>query len=386
MKAYLDNAATTAVDPKVVEAMLPYFTVKYGNASSLHGLGREAKEALERSREFVAAKINAESPEVVFTSGGSESDNLAVKGVAYAFRKEKNHLITSSIEHPAVLESFKSLEKEGFSVTYLGVDGEGFINLGELEDAISSETSLVSVMHANNEVGTIQDIRAVGKLCAEKGVFFHTDAVQSFTKAPIDVRGDGIALASFSSHKIHGPKGAGALYVRDDLKRKLVKLTHGGHHESGLRAGTENVAGIVGFAKAVQTANAGHVKRMTSLRDRLINNLLKIEETHLNGPRGGKRLCNNANISFHFIEGEGTLLHLDAKGICVSTGSACSSASLKPSHVLTALGITPELAHGAIRFSLSRQNRREEIDYTLESVREVVERLRAMSPLYKMGR
>jgi cysteine desulfurase len=380
MRVYLDHAATTPVDPEVVRAMLPYFSEKFGNASSLHQFGREAKEALEDARERIAKKISASPEEVVFTSGGSESDNLAIKGVAYALRKDKDHMVTSSIEHPAVLETCRSLEKEGFKVTYLKVDGEGFVDLAQLEKSITGKTCLVSVMHANNEIGTIQNIEEIGRICAERNVLYHTDAVQSFTKVPVDAKKQAFALASFSAHKIHGPKGVGALYMRRDVKRFLAKQIHGGHHEKDLRAGTENIPGVVGFAKAAEMANEEHVKHMTKLRDRLIDGLLTVEETHLNGPQGEKRLCNNASISFHYIEGESILLRLDMKGIAVSTGSACSSASLEPSHVLTAIGLPHEVAHGTIRFSLGRENTREGVEYTIESTKEVVEKLRALSP------
>jgi len=381
MRVYLDHAATTPVDPAVVSAMLPYFTEKFGNASSLHAWGREAQAALEEAREQIARKINAAPEEIVFTSGGSESDNLAVKGVAYALREKRNHIITSKIEHPAVLESCRRLEKEGFKVTYLNVDREGFVDLAQLEAAITDKTALVSIMHANNEIGTIQNIDAIGGICQKKNVIYHTDSVQSFTKVPLDVKKQNIGLASFSAHKIHGPKGVGALYVRRDVKRSLIKQIHGGHHERDLRAGTENIPGVVGFAKAVELAGTQHVREMTKLRDTLLDGLLKIEDTHVNGPLGEHRLCNNASVSFHFIEGEGILLHLDMKGIAVSTGSACSSQSLEPSHVLTAIGLPVELAHGTIRFSLGRENTKEEIEYTIDSAKEVVGKLRALSPL-----
>jgi len=379
MKVYLDHGATAPVDHKVVEAMKPYFTKVFGNASSLHRFGREAAEALERSREVIAKRINAKPGEIVFTSGGSEADNLALKGITYS--KKKGHVITSAIEHPAVLETCKFLKETGFEVTYLPVDREGFVNIDDLADAFTDETVLVSIIHANNEIGTIQDIEAIGELCREKDIPFHTDAVQSFTKVPIDVEKQNISLASFSAHKIRGPKGVGALYIREDLKKKILKQVHGGHHEYDLRAGTANIPGVAGFAKAVEVATDAHVKYMRNLRDKLVDELLKIEETHLNGPRGDKRLCNNANISFHFIEGEGILLALDAKGIAVSTGSACSSASLETSHVLTAIGLSHEVAHGTMRYTVGRENTKEEIDYAIDATKEVVEKLRKMSPL-----
>lgn len=383
MKAYLDHGSTTPVDPHVVEAMLPFYTREYGNASSLHSWGRQAKSALEESRGKIAERINASPEDIIFTSGGSESDNLALKGICYSLKGEKNHVVTSKIEHPAVLETCRFLEKDGFDVTYLNVDKEGFIDLGELEGALTDKTALVSVMHANNEIGTIQDLEEIGRICSWKEVIFHTDAVQSFTKVPVDVEKQNISLASFSAHKIHGPKGVGALFASKDAGKKILKQMHGGHHEKNVRAGTENIPGIIGFARSVELASDEHVGKMIKLRDKLIDEVLTIDETHLNGPRGDKRLCNNASISFHYIEGESVLLHLDAKGIAVSTGSACSSQSLEPSHVLTAIGLKPEVSHGTIRFSLGRENSIEEIDYTIDAVKEVVEKLRELSPLGK---
>ena len=383
MKAYLDHGATTPVDPKVLEAMRPYYEDDFGNASSMHSWGRDAKRALEEARSVIADMINAEPEEIYFTSGGSESDNLAIKGLALGLRESKDHIVTSKVEHPAVLETFGFLETHGFDATYLGVDNEGFIDLGELEAAITDKTALVSIIHANNEIGTIQELEEIGRICRDNGVLLHSDAVQSFTKVPVDVDALNLGLVSLSAHKIHGPKGVGALYVRKDLKKKIVKQVHGGHHERELRAGTENIAGAVGFAKAVELAKPEHVDHMSLLRERLIDELLKIDDTHINGPRGDRRLCNNASISFHLIEGEGILLHLDSKGIAVSTGSACSSASLEPSHVLTAIGLAHDVAHGTIRYSLGRENTLEEIDYAVEATIEVVGRLRELSPLVK---
>jgi len=379
MKVYLDNAATTRVDERVLEAMKPHLFSNYGNASSLHTIGRNAKEALDQARTQIAESINAADEEIIFTSGGSESDNLAIKGVAY--KKKKGHIITSAIEHPAVLETCRFLEKKGFNVTYLGVDKEGFIDLDKLQNAITNDTILVSIMHANNEIGTIQDIKVIGEVCADKNIPFHTDSVQSYTKEEIDVRKQKIGFASFSAHKLHGPKGVGALFVSENLKKTLEKQLHGGHHEFDLRAGTENVASAVGMAKAVELTSKKEFEQMRRLRDKLIKNLLNVEETHLNGPKE-KRLCNNASISYHKIEGESILLMLDSKGISVSTGSACSSASLEPSHVLTAVGLPADVAHGTIRYSLARGNNDKEIDYTIESSREVVAKLRQMSPLW----
>ncbi len=381
MKAYLDHSATTPVDKEVAKAMLPYFTKKFGNASSLHSFGREAKDALEESREKIAKRLNAKSEEIIFTSGGSESDNLAIRGIAYANKERGKHIITTKIEHPAILESCRLLEKEGFRITYLNVDKEGFVDMGQLERELGKETTLVSVMHANNEIGTVQDIRAIGKLCKANGTYFHTDAVQSFTKEGIDVDKQGLDLVSISSHKIHGPKGIGALYVRKGTK--LNPLIHGGRQEQGLRAGTENVAGVVGFAKAVGLATPAEAKKIAVLRDRLISKLLKVENSVLNGPSpsSGKRLCNNVNVGFRFVEGESMLIRLDMEGIACSTGSACSSQSLEPSHVLMAIGMNRPDAHGTLRFSLGRENTKEEIDYVAKVLPPIIEGLRKISPL-----
>ncbi|MBU2634527.1 MAG: cysteine desulfurase [Nanoarchaeota archaeon] len=371
MKVYLDNGATTKVADEVLKEMEPYFLNKYGNASSLHEFGREAKEALEKSREIIAKKINADKDEIIFTSGGSESNNLVLQGLG------KGHIITTKIEHPSILETCKYLEENGFKVDYLGVNKEGFVDLNELEDKINDKTLLVSIMHANNEIGTVQDLKKIGEICKKHDVLFHSDAVQSFTKEDIDVKKMNLDLVSLSSHKIHGPKGIGALYVRKDLK--LDKLLHGGHHEFDLRAGTENIPGIVGFAKASSLIKKEDIKKIRILRDKLIKELLKIENTQLNGSKN--RLCNNVNIAFNFIEGESLLLHLDNKGIAVSTGSACSSQSLEPSHVLLAIGLKHEIAHGTIRFTLSKYINEKDIDYTIKCVKEIVENLRRISPL-----
>jgi len=380
MRIYLDNGATTMVDKEVEKAMLPYFTKIYGNASSLHKFGQEAKEALEKSRETIAKRINALPEEIIFTSGGTESDNLAIKGVAYA-NKDKNHIITTKIEHHAVEKSCKALEKEGFKVTWLDVDKDGFINLEQLKKEIADKTILVSIIHANNEIGTIQDIEEIGKICKEKNVYFHTDTVQSFTKTEIDVKKQNITLASFSAHKVHGPKGIGALYIKKGTKIK--KLSDGGSQENNLRAGTENIPYIVGFTKAVELAKQEHCKKMQELRDYLIEKVDKeIPEVKLNGSRK-ERLCNNINITFKYIEGEALLLRLDDKGIAVSTGSACSSRELKPSHVLTAIGLHPAMAHGSIRFTLSRYTTKEELDYAIKHLKEAVAELRKVSPLWR---
>lgn len=380
MKVYLDNAATTRLAPEVLEAMKPYFTEKYGNASSLHGFGRDAKDALERSRDIIANKINALPEEIIFTSGGTESDNLAIKGVAESFGK--GHIITSKIEHPAVLGTCSKLFRKGFKITYLDVDKDGIVDIEQLKKEIRKDTILISIMHANNEIGAIQPIQEIGRICRERNIIFHADVVQSFTKVPIDVSKLEVDLISMSSHKIHGPKGIGALYIRKHIKNKVRRQSFGGHHEFDLRAGTENITGAVGFAKAVGLSNDKENEKIEKLRDRLIKGLLEIKYTQLNGSKE-KRLCNNANISFNYIEGESILLQLDMKGIAVSTGSACSSQSLKPSHVLLAIGLKHEVAHGTIRFTLSRYNTEKEIDYTIKTVKEVVENLRKMSPLYK---
>jgi cysteine desulfurase len=376
MKAYLDNGATTRTASEVWEAMKPYFLDEYGNASSLHQWGRNASEALEKARAAIAFKLNASPGEIIFTSGGTESDNLAIKGIAHMHKK--GHIISSKIEHPAVLRTCEALEKEGYRITYLNVDREGFVDLSQLEMEIRPETILVSVMHGNNEIGVVEDISTIGSICAEHDIPFHTDAVQSFTKEPLDVKKRNVDLISLSSHKIHGPKGVGALFVREGTQ--LKKLVDGGAHEFNIRAGTENVAGVVGFAKAAEIANEGHVGYMRSLRDRLIENVLrKIPSSHLNGPRQ-KRLCNNANFSFPGIEGESLILYLDNMGIAASTGSACASKSLHPSHVLEALGVDPEMAHSSLRLTLSRYTTQEEIDFCVDALQEIVEKLREISP------
>lgn len=377
---YLDNATTTAMDPKVLEAMKPYFFEWYGSPTHEYGhtFGLKAREALEKSREVVARSIGAKPEEIIFTSGGTESNNLAIKGLALA-NKEKRHLVTSKIEHTSVLNVIKSLEKTGFKASYINVDGEGFIDLEQLEDEINEETLLVSIQHANQEIGTIQDIEEIGKICEEKDVLFHVDAVQSFTKLPIDVEKMNIDLLSISAHKIHGPKGVGALYVRDGVK--LKPLMDGGYNEFGVRPGTENVPGVVGFAKAIELVDEDQLENMRRLRDYLTDGLLEISDSRLNGPRGEKRLCNNVNITFRFVEGESVLLHLDIRRIIVTTGSACFSRSLQPSHVILALGLRHEDAHGSVRFSLSKYSTLEEMDYTIRNVREVVEQLRKISPV-----
>jgi len=381
MKIYLDNGATTQVDKEVVKAIEPYFLKTYGNASSLHIFGQEAKAALENSREIIAKKINAEPEEIIFTSGGTESDNIALQEIAYTNRDKGNHIITTKIEHHAIEKTCEALEKDGFKITYLDVDKDGFIDIEQLKKEITNKTILVSIIHANNEIGTIQDIEAIGKLCQEKNIYFHTDAVQSFTKTEIDVKKQNITLASFSAHKIHGPKGIGALYIKKATK--IHSLMHGGSQENNLRAGTENIPSIVGFAKAVEIAKQEDCKNMGKLRDYFIEKVEKqIPETKLNGSRN-KRLCNNINITFKYIEGEALLLKLDDKGIAVSTGSACSSKDLRPSHVLLSVGLHPAMAHGSIRFTLSKYTTKEELDYTIKHLKEAVEELRKVSPLWR---
>jgi len=362
-RIYLDHAATTPIAKEVLEAMKPFFNKKFGNASSLHSFGREAREAIEHARDIIKKKANAKDHELIFTSGGTEANNFAIKGIAFANRKKGKHIITTKIEHDCVLNACKWLEKQGFEVTYLNVDKEGFINLNELEDKIRKDTILVSVIHGNNEIGTIQDLESIGRICKEHDVYFHTDACQSFTKTKIPM--EYVDLITINAHKIYGPKGIGGLFIRKDVK--IDPLLHGGGHEFGLRSGTENVASIVGFGKAVEIARKEHIDKMQALNKMLIRGALEIEETRLNGPLPGeKRLCNNANISFKWIEGEAIILRLDSFGIAASTGSACSSRSLEPSHVLLAIGLTPEDAHGSVRFSVGKENTKEEIKYTIE--------------------
>ncbi len=379
-KIYLDYAATTPVAPEVLQAMKPFFSQRYGNASSLHSFGQEAREAIERARQTIAEFINAGPEEIIFCSGGSEADNYAIKGCI----KAGDHIITSAIEHPAVIRTCEFLEKEGVAVTYLPVDRFGFISLENLKCAIRKETKLVSVMFVNNEIGTIEPVKEIGKICREKGILFHTDAVQAFGKLPIDVKKMGINMLSASSHKIYGPKGVGFLYVRRGLQ--LKQLVHGGSQEQGRRAGTENAGGIAGFGKAVEIAAkqmAADKERIEKLRNYLIENVLKIPHTGLNGSRGERRIYNNANFSFDFIEGEALVMRLSDRGIAASTGSACSSRSLKPSHVLTAIGLSHEQAHGSLRLTMGRYTTKAEVDYFLKVLPEVVKDLRRISPLGK---
>lgn len=380
-KIYLDHAATTQVDERVIKSMMPYFSEKYGNASSFHSLGREAKEALENSRKTIADFLCVNPTEVIFTSSGTEANNLAIKGFAFANKDKGKHIITSKIEHHCILEVCHYLEKNGFEVTYLDVNNYGLINPRDVKRNIRKETILVSIMHANNEIGTIQPIEEIGKICSKHEICFHTDAVQSFGKIPINTKC--IDMLSASSHKLYGPKGIGMLMKKENIK--IEPLLHGGGHESGLRSSTENIPGIVGFGKAVELAGkemSKEARRQAKLRDNLIKGILKIEDSFLNGhPK--KRLPNNVNVSFDFIEGEALVLRLDDKGIAASTGSACSSASLEPSHVLLAIGLKHEQAHGSLRLSLGKQNTEKDIDYVLKVLPKVVEDLRKLSPFRK---
>jgi len=385
-RIYLDHAATTPVDPEVVQAMLPYFSERFGNASSLHRFGREAHEALEAARRSVAELIGAEEREIVFTSGGTESDNLAIKGLVLAQGKKPGgpHVVTSRVEHPAVLESCRYLESLGFQVEYLPVNREGLVDLAMLEKAISPATVLVTIQHANNEIGTVQPLEEIGEIAREKGVLFHTDAVQSVGKIPVDVKRMNVNMLSLSSHKIHGPKGVGALYVQGNLAP--MPLLHGGGHEKNLRSGTENIPGIVGLGKAAELAAQRMEKDrkyLTGLRDRLIRGILEgLPKSWLNG-HPTQRLPHNAHFGFAGIEGEALILGLDEKGIAASTGSACSSKKSEPSHILRALGLNDVEARGSLRLTLGRENTEEEVDYAVEAVCEVVCRLREMSPLWE---
>lgn len=381
-KIYFDYAATTPVDPRVLKAMAPYFSKKFGNTMSLHGFGREASQVVEKSRKIIADFINAKLEEIYFTSSATESNNLALKGVAFANKYRKKHLIVSRIEHDCVLESSRWLKNQGFEVDYLSVDKYGLVNIDELKKLIKKETVLVSVIHGNNEIGTVQDIKMIGKICHTQNVYFHTDASQSLGKVPIDVKEMNIDLLTASSHKIYGPKGAACLYVRSGVI--IEAIIHGGGHEKGLRSSTSNVAAIVGFAKAVEilkNEGATETKKLEKLRNFLIEKILKnIKGTKLNGHLT-KRLSNNVNISFSGIEGESMVLELDYQGVAVSTGSACSSRTLKPSHVLTAIGLSHQLAHGSLRISFGRWTTKAEIDKTVQILSKVVNKLRKISPI-----
>ncbi|MDR1730644.1 MAG: cysteine desulfurase NifS [Synergistaceae bacterium] len=385
-RVYLDHAATTPMDPEVLAVMTPYFTEFYGNPSSVYSLAAKSRAAIEKARGQVAAALNALPEEIFFTGSGTEADNWALKGVLEKQRSKGNHIITTQIEHHAILHTGEYLEKlEGGTVTYLPVDEEGFIRLEDLKAAITDKTILVSVMFANNEIGTIQPIRAIGELCRERKILFHTDAVQAAAQVDIDVNALFIDLMSMSAHKMYGPKGTGALYMRKGLR--LENFVHGGGQEKGKRASTENVAGIVGMGFAMEKMKASlpqEKQRLTGLRDRLIEGVLKaIPHARLNGARGDSRLPNNTNFSFIGIEGETLLLDMDAKGICGSTGSACTSGSLDPSHVLMALGLPHELAHGSLRLSLGHSTTDEQVDYVLEVLPKIVAHRREMSPLWE---
>lgn len=380
---YMDYSATTYVKPEVLEEMLPYFTEKFGNPSSFYGISRVTKMAIDKAREQVAKALNCLPNEVYFTGGGSEADNWAIKGIASAHKNKGNHIITTKVEHHAVLHTCAYLEKNGFDVTYLDVDEEGFISLEDLKNAITDKTILVSIMFANNEIGTIQPIKEIGEICREKKVFFHTDAVQAVGNIPVDVNEMNIDMLSLAGHKIYGPKGIGVLYIKKGIK--IDNLIHGGAQEKNRRAGTENIASIVGIGKALELATDNleeHMKKLILLRDKLMDGLLKVPYTRLNGPKGDKRLPGNVNICFRFIEGESILLSLDFKGICASSGSACTSGSLDPSHVLLAIGLPHEIAHGSLRLTMGEGSTEEDVDYVLEVVPPIIEKLRNMSPLW----
>ena len=386
-RIYLDHAATTPTHPEVVKAMLPFFVDAFGNPSSIHSYGQEARGAVEEARIKVAELIGARSEEIIFTSGGTEADNYALKGAAFANEHKGNHIITTPIEHHAVLEVCKFLERSGFKITCLPVDKYGLVDPDDVKRVITDRTVLISVMHANNEVGTIEPVEEIGRIAREAGVYFHSDAVQTVGHIRVNVDELKVDLLSISGHKFYGPKGVGALYVRKGTK--LVSLMHGGEHEKGHRAGTENVPGIVGLGKAAELAGqeiGKEAERLARLRDHLVGGLVeKIDHIHFNG-HPTRRLPNNVNVSVDFVEGESMLLNLDLEGICASTGSACSSANLEPSHVLLALGLAPEQAHGSLRFTFGRENTEADAVRVLEVLPGIVARLRAMSPLLKTPR
>jgi cysteine desulfurase len=381
---YLDNAATTQMKPEVLEAILPFMIDKFGNPSSIHSFGRETRSVIDRAREKVAELIGARDQEIIFTSGGSESDNLALLGVAFALKNKGRHIITSSIEHHAVYDTCKFLKSSGFEVTYLPVDSDGIVRVDEFKRVLRDDTILVSIMHANNEVGVIQPIQEIGEITKEKGILFHTDAVQTVGNIPVNVKELNVDLLSMSAHKFYGPKGVGALYVRRGIK--LVPHIHGGAQEKNRRAGTENVAGIVGLAKALELAVSdfdNEIPRISALRDKLISGIeAKIDGVKLNGHRT-KRLPGNVNFSFQYIEGESILLNLDLNGIAASSGSACTSGSLEPSHVLLAMGLSHEIAHGSVRFTLGHFNTDEDVNYVLHVLPGIIQKLREMSPLWE---
>ncbi|MFA4911575.1 MAG: cysteine desulfurase NifS [Desulfobacteria bacterium] len=382
-KIYMDHNATTPLHPEALDAMLPFLKDNFGNPSSIHWAGRGVKKYIEEAREKVANLLNADPSEIVFTCGGSEGDNLAIKGVVNVLKKKSNHIITTQVEHPAVLTTCQYMEKRGCKVTYLPVDHDGMIDLDDLRDSITKKTVLISIMYANNETGTLFPIKEVGEIAADNGIVSHTDAVQAVGKIPIDAKDLKVDLLSLSGHKLYGPKGIGCLYVKKGTP--LVPLIHGGHQEGGRRAGTENIPGIVGLGKACEIVNRdmeSQLKHITKLRDRLYKGIIdKLDHVKLNG-HPVNRIPNTLNLSFEFIEGESLLLNLDLEGIAVSSGSACTSGSLKPSHVLTAMDITPEIAQGSLRFSLGLGNTEEDVEYALGVLPEIVNRLRSMSPLY----
>lgn len=382
-KIYMDHNATTPVHPEVFEEMLPFLKDEWGNPSSIHWAARAPRKAIDDAREKVCAFLNCSPVEVIFTSCGSESDNLAIKGVALAKKSKGNHIITTRVEHPAVLNTCKYLEKEGFDVTYLNVDSEGLLSLDRLREAITPKTILITIMYVNNETGVIFPIGDIGKIAKERDITFHTDAVQAAGKLPLDVKSLNCDLLSISGHKLYAPKGVGALYAKRGVR--LVPLIHGGHHERNRRGGTENVAGIAGLGRAVEVAARDMEKeneRLKKLRDRLHKGLVeRVPHVKLNG-HPEKRVANTLNISFEFVEGESLLLNLDMLGVAASSGSACTSGSLEPSHVLLALGLTPEVSHGSVRFSLGKSNTEEDIDYLIEKMPPIVERMRSMSPLW----
>ncbi|MCH5340284.1 MAG: cysteine desulfurase NifS [Acetatifactor sp.] len=381
---YLDNAATTKTAPEVVEAMLPYFTENYGNPSTIYSLGSTAKKAVNQARRTIAEAIGAKQEEIYFTAGGSEADNWALKATAEAYSQKGKHIITTKIEHHALLHTCEYLEKHGFEVTYLDVDGDGLVDLEVLKAAIRPDTILISIMYANNEIGTIEPIAEIGAIAKEKGILFHTDAVQAFGQIPLNVDELNVDMLSASAHKLNGPKGIGMLYIRTGVK--IRSFVHGGSQERSRRAGTENVPGIVGFGAAVERAVRTmdeKIKKETELRDYLIGRIEKeIPYSRLNGHRT-RRLPGNVNFAFQFIEGESMLIMLDMKGICGSSGSACTSGSLDPSHVLLAIGLKHEIAHGSLRLTLSEENTREEMDFVVEELKKIVTKLREMSPLYE---
>lgn len=379
-RIYMDNAATTATRPEVLEAMLPYFTQNYGNPSSIHAFGRDARRALENARKQVAAALNCEPREVYFTAGGSESDNWAIRCALQ--NKQGKHIITSAIEHHAVLHTCEYMEKQGYEVTYLPVDEYGIVSVEDVKKAIRPDTALITIMAANNEIGTIQPIAEIGKIAKEAGILFHTDAVQAIGAIPVDVKEWNVDMLSLSGHKFHAPKGVGALYIRKGIR--ITNLIYGGAQERGLRAGTENLPGIVGLGKAIELAAAelpAYAERMTKLRDRLIEGILaNITDVQLNGHRT-QRLPGNVNVSVRYVEGEALLMRLDLAGIAASSGSACTSGSLDPSHVLLAIGLPHEIAHGSLRLSLGSETTEADIDYVIETLPNIVNTLRAMSPL-----